>query len=190
MRLISLFALQASAVLASAALFGIGHAEIRSPAAMRLPQPQMQSSGDRRVNAPHFDGDVRYSETAIFWFGRVTPIENYADVRVGYNDSHLFAELAIFDRRLWYDLSPTPDDLTNWDAVSLYLDMDGMRPMPMPIALMPNWLGGNPATTSRQPIKATGATGQPHPSPSPRPLVGAASNQRPTTIKLMIEAGV
>jgi hypothetical protein len=33
--------------------------------------------------------------------------------------------VAVFDRRLWYDTSPTLVDLTNWDAVSLYLDMDG-----------------------------------------------------------------
>jgi hypothetical protein len=68
---------------------------------------------------------VRYSETAIFWFGRVTPVENYADVRVGYSDSYLYVNVAVFDRRLWYDTSPTPEDLINWDAVSLYLDLDG-----------------------------------------------------------------
>ncbi len=79
----------------------------------------------RRVNAPHFDGDIVYSEAAIFWFGRVTSTENYADVRVGYNDQELAVYLNIFDRLLWYDPDPTPDTLTAWDSVTLYLDLNG-----------------------------------------------------------------
>ncbi|NLE75693.1 MAG: DNRLRE domain-containing protein, partial [Chloroflexi bacterium] len=42
-----------------------------------------------------------------------------------YNDSYLYLEVTIFDRRLWYDESPTPDSLTQWDAVSLYLQTAG-----------------------------------------------------------------
>jgi len=87
--------------------------------------PQTQEAGTPRVNAPYFDGGVRFSETAIFWFGRVTPTENSVDVRVGYNDDHLYLRVAVFDRRLWYDKTPSPDDLTAWDAVTLYLDADG-----------------------------------------------------------------
>jgi len=78
-----------------------------------------------RVRAPYFPDDVRFSETAIFWFGRVTPMENYADVRVGYNDDHLYLHLAAFDRRLWYDPHPSADDLTAWDAATIYLDLEG-----------------------------------------------------------------
>jgi hypothetical protein len=78
-----------------------------------------------RVNAPYFADHVRYEETAIFWFGHVTPTETYADVRVGYDNSKLYVNLVIFDCYLWYDVSPSPDDLTNWDSVSLYLDRDG-----------------------------------------------------------------
>jgi hypothetical protein len=80
-----------------------------------------QSSPVRRVNAPFFAAQVLYSQTAIFWFGRVTPTENYADVRVGYSSTELYVNVAIFDRRLWYDLNPSPDRLTAADAVSLYL---------------------------------------------------------------------
>lgn len=79
----------------------------------------------RRVNAPYFDGDVRPAETAIFWFGQVNTTENYADVRVGYNNDELYLRLAAFDRRLWYDTTPSPDDLTAWDAATLYLNLDG-----------------------------------------------------------------
>jgi len=82
-------------------------------------------SSSRRVNVPYFAGDVRFAETAIFWFGRVTPTENYVDVRVGYNENHLYLRLAAFDKRLWYDRSPSPEDLTAWDAATLYLNLDG-----------------------------------------------------------------
>ncbi|MFQ3663523.1 MAG: DNRLRE domain-containing protein [Chloroflexaceae bacterium] len=81
--------------------------------------------GNLLVNAPYFavaDVDDRFSELAIFWFGAVTPSQNYADVRLGYNDTELYVYVAIFDRRLWYDTTPEPADLTNWDAVTLYLD--------------------------------------------------------------------
>ena len=69
--------------------------------------------------------DPLESEAAIFWFGRVTPTENSIDVRVGYNDDHLFVRVAVVDRLLWYDTSPSPDSLTDWDSVTLYLDLDG-----------------------------------------------------------------
>jgi hypothetical protein len=84
--------------------------------------PQGQSASMRRVNAPY---DVPGAEAAIFWFGRVTPIENSVDGRVSYNDDRLYLHVAAFDRRLWYDTSPSPGDLAGWDAVSLYLDTDG-----------------------------------------------------------------
>jgi hypothetical protein len=87
--------------------------------------PGQQTGSTHRVNAPHFDGNVRFSETAILWFGRVTPTENSVDARVGYNDDHLYMRVAAFDRRLWYDTSPSPDDLTAWDAITLYLDISG-----------------------------------------------------------------
>jgi hypothetical protein len=75
-----------------------------------------------RVNVPYFEGDIHYPETAVFWFGRVSPSDNYADVRVGYNDDFLYINLAVFDRLLWYDPEPVPDKFTDWDAVSLYLN--------------------------------------------------------------------
>ncbi len=79
----------------------------------------------RRVNAPWFNGDIQPDQAAIFWLGRVTSTENYADVRIGYNNTELYVAVLIFDRRLWYDETPTAATLTNYDAVSLYLDKDG-----------------------------------------------------------------
>jgi len=87
--------------------------------------PSHAAAPVRRVNAPHFDGEIVFSQTAIFWFGRVTSTENYADVRVGYNDQELYWCVSIFDRRLWYDTNPSPDTLTAWDAVTLYLNLNG-----------------------------------------------------------------
>ena len=80
------------------------------------------------VNIPYIrndQGDFLPEEAAIFWFGKVTPIDNYADVRIGYVQSNLWVRVSIFDRRLWYDPAPTPENLTNWDAVSLFLNIDG-----------------------------------------------------------------
>ncbi len=77
-----------------------------------------------QVNAP-FMMEIDYAASAVFWFGRVTPEENYADVRVGYNQDRLWVHLEIFDRRLWYDSTPTAGEFAQWDAVSLYLDASG-----------------------------------------------------------------
>ena len=78
-----------------------------------------------RINAPRFSGAIRFEQTAIAWFGRVSPTQNYADIRVGYNANELYVYLAIFDRALWYDESPMPSELTQWDAVTLLLDTAG-----------------------------------------------------------------
>lgn len=81
----------------------------------------------RIVNAPYFgaSGAIKFVEGAIFWFGRVAPNENYADVRIGYNDTHLWVYVAIFDQWLWYDETPAAGDLAQWDAVTLFLKTDG-----------------------------------------------------------------
>ncbi|MGQ9840213.1 MAG: DNRLRE domain-containing protein [Anaerolineae bacterium] len=74
------------------------------------------------INAPRFSGSIPFDQTAIAWFGRVSPVQNYADIRVGYNTDELYIYLAIFDRHLWYDENPMPHTLTDWDAVTLLLD--------------------------------------------------------------------
>jgi len=78
--------------------------------------------GVRRVYAPH---NVPASQAAVFWFGRVTPSENYTDVRIRYTDDSLLLSLGIMDRLLWYDTSPSSTDLIAWDSVSLYLSRSG-----------------------------------------------------------------
>ncbi|MCS7222887.1 MAG: hypothetical protein N0A15_16580, partial [Anaerolineae bacterium] len=105
---------------------------VRAPATAHLPQ---QEPGDGttiylplvtkgycapeslpRINAPRFSGSIPFEQTAIAWFGRVSPTQNYADIRVGTNNAELYVYVAAFDRALWYDENPTPQTLTQWDA--------------------------------------------------------------------------
>lgn len=86
---------------------------------------QGQSGAVRRVNAPFFSGTMDFNQAAVFWFGRVTSMENYTDVRVGYTSVNLYVRLDVFDRFLFFDTSPSAADLVNWDAATLYISKDG-----------------------------------------------------------------
>jgi hypothetical protein len=66
-----------------------------------------------------------YEQMAIFWYGKVTQSDAYSDVRIAYDDTGISVIVATFDRLLWQSSNPTPASLTNWDAVSLFLRMDG-----------------------------------------------------------------
>lgn len=74
------------------------------------------------INAPFFNGTIPFGQTAIAWFGQVGPNQNYADIRIGYNQNHLYVYVSSFDRWLWYDETPTTETLTEWDAITLLLD--------------------------------------------------------------------
>lgn len=94
------------------------------------PTPGPIGQYTRRVNAPYFNvPDVletaTFMQMAIFWFGQVTERDNYTDVRVGFNNDELVIYTATFDRLLYFDTTPSAGDLTNWDAVSLYLHQEG-----------------------------------------------------------------
>jgi hypothetical protein len=79
----------------------------------------------RRINAPYLPGGIYLRHTAVAWLGRISPDDNYADIRVGYDDREIFVRVTALDRRLWYDTSPVPSDLSAWDSVSLYIDRGG-----------------------------------------------------------------
>ena len=82
----------------------------------------------RRVNVPYLEvvpPDPFSTKPAIFWLGQVNNTNNYADVRTIYDDNELRVTVHIMDRQLWYDTSPSIDQLTEWDAVTLYLNLDG-----------------------------------------------------------------
>jgi hypothetical protein len=96
----------------------------------KSPQPISESSSSiiRRVNAPYLGTSpaaVTSFTPAIFWFGRVTPTDNYADNRVYYYDDYLKVVVHIIDRRLWEDNTRNVSDIPRWDAISLYLNRDG-----------------------------------------------------------------
>ena len=80
------------------------------------------ATSNRRVNAPGFAGEIVFEQAAIFWFGQLSPTSNHTQVRVGYNSSTLWLYVASFDRRLWFDNSPTAASLTDWDAATILLD--------------------------------------------------------------------
>lgn len=80
---------------------------------------------NQRVYMPHFADQIKIDETAVFWFGKVNLTENYADVRVGYTNSELFVHVTIFDRLVWYNKAAPSGNLEDWDATTLYLDMNG-----------------------------------------------------------------
>lgn len=82
-------------------------------------------SATPRINIPYTSGTLDAIDAAITWFGAVGVTSNYADVRMGYNDEGLILYVHIFDRRLWFDESPIPSELESWDAVTLYLNVDG-----------------------------------------------------------------
>jgi hypothetical protein len=79
----------------------------------------------QRVNAPYYNGTIKYWTTGLFWFGRISPTENYIDTRVGYNDQELYINFAVFDRLLWYDANHNAGTLTAYDALTVYLDTAG-----------------------------------------------------------------
>jgi hypothetical protein len=111
-----------------------------------------------RINAPRFSGAIPFTQTAIAWFGKVSPTQNYTDIRVGYNANELYVYLAIFDRHLWYDDNPTPQTLTQWDAVTLLLDTSGGTALSPASWKIVAQLYGDPSP-QRRAVYRGGATG-------------------------------
>lgn len=95
------------------------------PLVTRPPIIPYDGATSMRVNVPFFDDGLRYVQTGIFWYGRVASTDNYTDVRMGYTHTELVVYIAVFDRKLWYSNNPTPGELENWDAVTLFLNLDG-----------------------------------------------------------------
>jgi hypothetical protein len=114
-----------------------------------------------RINAPYFSGSIPFEQTAIAWFGKVSPSQNYADIRVGYNNTQLYVYLAVFDRLLWYDENPARERLTEWDAVTLLLDTG-----PGNVLSSTSWrfvaqLSGDPSPSHRAVFRAGSGGWQP-----------------------------
>jgi len=94
------------------------------------PYPGIQAISTRQVNAPYFSGTLWWGQTAIFWLGQNEqgnpPTRNYTDVRMGYTDDALRILATVADYYLWYDENAnSSSDLTQHDAVAIYLDTSG-----------------------------------------------------------------
>ena len=120
--------LRRSPVLRLLAAIQVGLLVLSPNLVVRPRQAVFTPSGNtpRRVNIPYFSSDVAWDESAIFWFGKnelSLPGRNYADVRVAYTADALQVRVTVVDYYLWYDGDPHPeDDLTQNDAVAIYLD--------------------------------------------------------------------
>ncbi|MCA9936649.1 MAG: DNRLRE domain-containing protein, partial [Anaerolineales bacterium] len=82
----------------------------------------------RRINIEEYsnDPDEEWAKTSIIWFGKAEypgQGRNYVDVRVAYTQSNFLVQFLVIDYYLWLDTDPQPDDdLTQYDALALYLD--------------------------------------------------------------------
>jgi len=91
-----------------------------------MPVDAQTPTRPRQVNIPHFDNNVVWAQSALFWFGKNEvdlPGKNYTDVRVAYTDDALHIRVTVVDYFLWYDPNATAaTDLTQYDAVKVFLD--------------------------------------------------------------------
>jgi hypothetical protein len=89
--------------------------------------PSVLTAGAARINAPYFadDAATHFSEAAIFWFGKLNSTDNYADLRVAYDNNKLWVYLAAFDRYLWYNPQSNPALLKNGDSATLQINLGG-----------------------------------------------------------------
>ena len=92
-----------------------------------LSSPPDPNTFSARVNLPYFsDGSAQhFSEAAVSWFGAVTPSQNYADIRLSYDSTRLWVYFSASDHYLWYNPTPASSPLTDWDSISLRLDLTG-----------------------------------------------------------------
>ncbi len=83
---------------------------------------------EQRINIPYLGASAEGGhlfEPAVFWFGQVTPTQNYADVRLWYYDDFMEVMLNIVDRRLWYNPDPSATPLEEMDAATLFFNLNG-----------------------------------------------------------------
>lgn len=81
------------------------------------------ATGAPMIHIPYLANSLDPARGAIFWFGKLDPASNHANVRAVYTDGGMALALHIFDQFTTYDENAAASsDLTQWDAVSLYLD--------------------------------------------------------------------
>ena len=81
-------------------------------------------ASQRTINIPFINNTnvlALMPSMAILSFGKVTVNDNYADVRIGFNNSELVIYIQIFDRYVWYAPNPLNSPLENWDSIAVTL---------------------------------------------------------------------
>jgi hypothetical protein len=98
------------------------------------PTRAQSSLAPRRVNIPYVTtepDETDWVNSAIFWFGQNkqgVPSQNYVDVRLMYTPQYLRVRATIVDYYLWYlENAQMTDDLTQYDAIAVYLDTNHDR---------------------------------------------------------------
>lgn len=89
-----------------------------------IPEPPAPLPSTRVINAPYFEDQISFSRSAIAWFGNMSEVDNYTDIRVGYNDKELEVSLSVLDQFLFFDQTPSASELKDWDAVTMYISLD------------------------------------------------------------------
>jgi hypothetical protein len=105
-----------------------------------------------------------YDQTAIVWYGTVTPDQSYTDLRLGYDAAGLFANANIVDRDVEFDAGRCDhrnvDDLSGYDATALAFTVGGHTYTF--VGSFQNWQGCQPqqqqAFMDGQPITTTFTT--------------------------------
>ncbi|MCC7369394.1 MAG: DNRLRE domain-containing protein [Chloroflexi bacterium] len=92
-----------------------------APTATVAPTATSAPTTARRANLPRFSGSFVPGEAAVFWYGRVTPSENYTDVRISYSATDLWVQANIMDMHLRYDTAGQTSRLEEFDAVGVTL---------------------------------------------------------------------
>jgi hypothetical protein len=126
-RFLLTISLLAPLLLTFSPVLAVSNGDIYIPIVMNQYSPY---SASRIVNIPYFTvssdevGKSHLSEMAIFWFGQVTPDDNYTDVRIAYTNTDLVIHTATFDRSLWYNPNSNGSDLESWDTVAITFQTD------------------------------------------------------------------
>jgi hypothetical protein len=149
-------------------------------------------AGLRRIHAPFFNvADItgqKFSEMAIFWFGRVSWSDNYTDVRVAYNAGELVIYTATFDRQLWHNNTASTAG-TRSACISTWLAPSAVRPPHPAIVSSPNsTMAVRFPPHPRRRIAAMEPVGFPRPLRS-RPLLAGEGTRSITTMTPVIAAG-
>lgn len=95
--------------------------KVEVPCGTPTPTPTPPATKNSHINIPK---TTNPREMAIFWLGQIDQSNNYADVRMSYDDDQLRLKVSTVDRQLWYNPVLTETDIADWDGLTLYLSQN------------------------------------------------------------------